>query len=75
MESIMVVISNNGNHTGHNRIWTLIDSFLNKELAIEKIQEIEEENSDVKYGLTTCKIVTKEDIEEMKEEGNILINF
>lgn len=71
----MVVISNNGNHSGHNRTWTLVDTFDNIEAANEKVNEIEEDDDDVKHGLTLCKVVTDQDVEEMKDEHNVLINF
>lgn len=75
MKKHLVVISNNGNHTGKNRIWTLLGTFDTIEDANEKVNEVEEENGDAKDGLTICKVIEKIEIEEMKEEGNVLINF
>jgi len=72
MENYLVIISNNGNHTGRNRVWKLVDQFSSLFEANDRVQEIEDTNEDVNSGLTTCKVVLYNELEELREEGNIV---
>ena len=72
MKNYLVIISNNGNHTGRNRVWKLVDQFSSLFEANDRVQEIEDTNEDVNSGLTTCKVVMYNELEELREEGNIV---
>jgi hypothetical protein len=63
-----ILMSNNGNHTGHNRIWTVCKyGFDIKIVALNKLRQFIAEDGDMKYGLTYSKIVTPEELVEMIE--------
>lgn len=71
----LVILSNNGNHSGSNRIWTLVEITQTEQQAIDMVNEMTKENSDIEHGLTICKNISLSDVDELKEEKNILFNF
>ena len=63
-----VIQGNNGNHTGHNRMWTFWQyGYDFKIAALNDVRHEISNNGDMKYGLTPIRIVTPEQIEEIRE--------
>ncbi len=75
MKNYLVIVSNNGNHEGRNRTWSLIDTFDTFEEAVNLKEEMEAEDSDMSDGLTYVRVIKESEIQELKDADNILINF
>ncbi len=71
----LVIISNNGNHSGVNRTWTLVKECETEQQAIDMVNEMTADDSDIEHGLTICKNISLSEVQELKEERNTLINF
>jgi len=68
-----VIVSNNGNHTGHNRIWTLwAYGYDMKIAALNDLRKEISNNSDMKFGLTFSKIVTPEELCEIINSDEVV---
>jgi hypothetical protein len=61
-----VLQGNNGNHHGHNRIWSIWgNAFDTKKEANKTCKNTAQENGDIKFGLTPLRICTAEEIIEI----------
>ena len=65
-QPFFIVIGNNGNHTGINRIWDVCSyGYPTKIAAINEQRNITANNGDIKYGLTPCRVVSATELSEM----------
>jgi len=61
-----IVIGNNGNHRGHNRIWEVCSyGYEMKIAAINKLRQYIAEDGDMKYGLKPGVVVSPKELAEM----------
>jgi hypothetical protein len=70
-----IVIGNNGNHIGRNRVWDVCSEGYNiKIVAINKLRQYVAEDGDMKYGLKPGRVVSSEELAEMID-SNETVNF
>ena len=61
-----IIIGNNGNHTGYNRVWSVFSNgYPTKIAAINDLRKATAENGDIKFGLTPIRVVSAAELEDI----------
>ncbi len=73
MANFYIMIGNNGNHTGRNRVWAVCShGYEMKIAAINQLRKYVAEDGDMKYGLIPSMVVSNEELAEMIDSNEVV---